>query len=76
MAEVALWLDYRRSQQAWGSNNRALNRTDEQKQEADIKIVVEDFCSIWAPMAKKTEDAIIPFIGQTSLSKEIIYPIC
>ena len=44
---------------------------------------MKDFCSTWAPIAKKTEDAVIPFVCETtttwvekeSLRKDSIYAV-
>ena len=74
-------LEHRRAQNAWRPNARVAKRLAGKKQEAEIMEVAEAFCSTWAPIAKKTEDAVIPFVCESittwgdmaSLSKENIY---
>ena len=78
-----LWLDYRRALKAWESSTRAAKRLEAKQQEAETMEVVEAFCSTWSPIAKKTEDAVIPFVCESSttwvekasLSKESIYTV-
>ena len=63
--DVTLLFACRRLQQDWEPNHRAQKRIDDQTQEADINNVVEELCSTCAPIATKTEGAVIPFVCES-----------
>ena len=81
--EVKLWLEYKRAKQVWDANTRAAKRKEDKIQDIEIKQLADNFCSTWAPIAKKSEEAVTPFVCESiatwaekeSLSKDKIWTI-
>lgn len=81
--ETDKWVEYQRALQVWQAETRKQKRTDNIAQENLIKEKADDFCSLYCPVSKLSEDGVVPFICESisqfcekaELSKENIHVV-
>ena len=81
--DVEKWVLYKRSLQVWQAETRKQKRENNKAQEDAIQERSDSFCSLFCPVARLSEDGVIPFICESinawcekeELSKDKIHVI-